>query len=450
FHKLRTFYRYKATVANLNIVSKKLKLQYYNLNMIALKNRLTSHLNKLSRLMGIDMNYVVKSGFWVNANFVVASLLGLISSIIFARFVSKETYGTYQFVLSLATIIAVAVPNNVSTAILRSVAQGNEGDLIRGTKFQLRWGIIGTVVASLVSVWYAVNENFGLSFSMITIAIFMPATYALNTWTVYLQGKKEYKRLFFYTTLSTLISYASVFLVIFLKPEYIYIAVANIVAGFIANLVLYILTIKKMKPNNKTGTDTISYGKHLSIMGIPAGLVGQLDVVLIFHYLGAEALAIYSFATLFPERLAGGLKFISTIIFPKFSEKSEGDVRAFFKKKFWWLMGLLSLMILGYWILSPFIFKWLFPAYESAIPYTQVYALSFLAIGASIVHNALLSQKKIKELYISTLAYPLLKALLLFALMFMFGVWGVIWGQIITIIFQIIFPLYLLQKSKII
>jgi O-antigen/teichoic acid export membrane protein len=202
-----------------------------------------------------------------------------------------------------------------------------------------------------------------------------------------------------------------------------------------------------MKPNDKVDPETISYGRHLSIMGIPQGLVGSLDALLIFHFIGAPALAVYSFATLFPERLSGGLKFISTIAFPKFSEKSEEDVKGFFHKKIWWLLLLLALVAALYAIAAPYIFELLFPTYMSAVPFTQIYSLSFFAIAAGVVQTALLSQKKTKELYISTLATPFIKALLMISLMIPFGVWGIIWAQIITIFFQITFPIYLFQRK---
>ncbi|MES2059976.1 MAG: oligosaccharide flippase family protein [Patescibacteria group bacterium] len=417
--------------------------------MQRLKDSARAKIGHLSRFFGTDMMYVVKSGFWMNANFVLVSLFGLLSSVLFARLISKDVYGTYQYILAIAGLIAVITPNNMSSAVLQSVARGNEGDLKVGTKFQMRWGAIASSVASLLSLWYAIHGNAPLAIAMIIVAIFMPAANAFNTWNAYVQGKKDYKRYFYYSTLNTVISYGGVIAMLYFTKSFIWIAFGNIFFGFIGNFLIYKMTVKQMKPNEKTDPEMIPYGRHLSIMGIPQGLVGSLDALLIFHYLGAPELAVYSFATLFPERLSGGLKFISSIAFPKFSAKSEQDVQGFFHKKIWWLLLFLAGVAALYAIFAPYLFEFLFPTYMSAVPFTRLYSLSFFGIAASFVQTALTSQKKTRELYISTVSTPFIKATLMIILMFYFGVWGVIYAQLLTTLFQIIFPIYLFKKSSV-
>lgn len=416
--------------------------------MEQIKNLLRDRIQGLSRFFKTDMMYVTKSGFWLNANFILVSLFGLLSSVLFAHLVSKEIYGTYQFVIAIAGVIAVFAPNNMSSAVLRAVAQGYEGDFVKATRYQLRWGVIASVISVFASLWYVFHENIPLSLSLLLVALFMPSTLALNTWNAYIQGKKDYRRYFFYNALATTISYGGIIWVLFFKREFMWLIAANIIFGFLSNLVLYFVTVKKMRPHTETDPGTIPYGKHLSIMGIPQGLVGQLDALLIFHYVGAQALAVYSFATLLPEKITGGLKFIPLITLPKFSEKSESEVKDFFRKKIWWLLFFLGVMSALYALLSPYLFRFIFPAYVESIPFTQVYSLSFFAIAASVAQGALLSQRKVKELYITTLAFPILKTVLMFVLMFFYGVWGIIYAQLITILFQIIFPIFLLQRSR--
>lgn len=402
-------------------------------------------IEKLSRFFGTDMDYVLKSGLWLNGNFVLNLILGVISSILFANFVSKDAYGTYQFILAIAAALAVIVPNNMSTAVARAVAQGSEGDLIKATIFQIRWGLVSSVVAIGISIWYIFHQNLGLSLSLLIVAVFMPTTFALNTWGAYLQGRKNYKRYFFYTSIATFISYGGIFATIFIKPEFFWLALANIVFAFVANLILYFLTIRKTPPNNQTNPGTIPYGVHLSLMGIPQGLAGQLDALLVFHYLGAAALAVYSFATILPEKLTGGLKFIPIMALPKFSQQSEVDVKNFFTRKIWFLIGFLALVAAAYAFIAPYLFRWIFPKYLQSIPYTQVYALSFFSVAGGVAQSALVSQQKTRQLYKLNLATPIVKISLLIVLGLLFGIWGIIWAQIITVFFQIFFPIFLLR-----
>jgi O-antigen/teichoic acid export membrane protein len=132
-------------------------------------------------------------------------------------------------------------------------------------------------------------------------------------------------------------------------------------------------TIKKLKPNSKTELGTISYGKHLSLMGVIGLVAGQIDKILIFHFLGAAELAIYSIAIAPPEQIKALLKNIKNLALPKFSEKSISEIKKTIYQKMAKLFLILIFIVGIYWFIAPYIFKMFFPQYLESLFYSQIF-----------------------------------------------------------------------------
>ncbi len=416
--------------------------------MEKIKNTARATINRLGRFFGTDMMYIVKGGFWMNASYVFVSLVGLATSILFARFLSKADYGMYQYVLSIAALVSALTLTGMNSSVTRAVSRGFEGELVRTTKYQLWLGIIPTTAAGITAIWYALHGQSGIALALVFVALFLPPANALNTWGAYVSGKKDFPRGFYYGFFNTIISYSGVIILLIFTRNFIWVAFGNFFFGLVGNFIIYFWTIKVFRPSANVDKETVSYGNHLSLMNIPGAIAAQLDSILVFHFVGAAALAVYSFATLFPEKLAGGLKFVSGVALPRFSEKNEQSVNNFLKRQIWWILGSIGAIALAYALIAPYLFVWLFPNYMASVPYTQVYAFSFFSVAGGILQIALTSQKKTKELYQLSFVIPAIKALLLLVFLFYFGVWGIIWAQIITNFVSIIFVWKIIASKK--
>ena len=393
--------------------------------------RVRAFIARLSLLLKVDMAYVVSGAFWSNANYLFISILSLLTSVLFARYLSKEQYGTYQYVLSLAGMISTATLTGMNTAVMRAVAKGYEGELRKTTRFQLIFGIVPTIISLGIAVWYLFHADSGLSLSLLWVALFLPAANALNTWSAYMGGKKLFRIGTYYSFVNSIVSYGGVIALIYFTHNYIWVAFGNFFFGFLGNLIMYWYTLRKLKPGNTTEEGTIAYGTHLSLMGLPGAIPGQLDALLVYHFVGPAALAIYTFATLLPEKLSGGLRFAQNIALPKFSEKSEESVKRFLIKKMGLMFILIAIVVVLYALAAPWIFHTFFPAYDASIPFTQLYSLSFFGVISTLVQSAIMSQKKTKALYIISFVSPAIRTVLLCVLMYFWGVWGILWAQII-------------------
>src|SRR5262245_3218380 len=110
-------------------------------SMSRIKATVRHYLSVLGTYLHTDMVYVAKSTFWLNANFVISGFLSFAISIAFAHLLPKEAYGTYQFVLSLASFVTAFTLTGMNVAIIRAVSRGYEGGFVPSIRMQLKWSV---------------------------------------------------------------------------------------------------------------------------------------------------------------------------------------------------------------------------------------------------------------------------------------------------------------------
>jgi O-antigen/teichoic acid export membrane protein len=116
-----------------------------------LKSKLRVLFDKLTELTGIDVKYVARGGIWSTIDLFVGNGAALLLAMAFARLLPPDVYGTYSFALSWAGIFAVFALSGIDSALVKSVAEGYEGDLQLAIKYKLKWGLI----SSLISLGFA-------------------------------------------------------------------------------------------------------------------------------------------------------------------------------------------------------------------------------------------------------------------------------------------------------
>jgi len=404
------------------------------------------------RYTKVDMVYMAESGFWINLGSILVSLFSLALYIIFARTLSPETYGTYQYLLSAGALIGAFSLTGMNNAVTRAVAQGREGTLRSAVRAQLQWGVLPASISLMVALYYLSAHNGLLAAGFALTAIFMPVNNALNTYSSYLIGKKDFKRLFLYNLSINIFFYGGLILLALAGPGALALIAVNLVTQLVGLYLAYRTTVKKFHLPDTDDIETLQYGKHLSFMGVIGSVAQYADNILAFHFLGPVSLAVYSFATAVPDRAVGLLKFIPTALFPKLAEHDLAGARAAvsFKRIIWMLV--LALIIAGvYALFAPAFFTLLFPRYTAAIAFSQVYGLSTFVLLGAVFSSALTAQKQIKQLYVLNTAAPILQLTLQVLGIILWGLWGLVFGRLISILFSVALSaglLFLSQNSE--
>lgn len=409
----------------------------------------TYHLLRWSeRHTKTDMVYLAKGGFWLSATHVVTALSSLVVAISFANLLPKETYGTYKYILSIVSILGISTLTDINTSLTQAVAKGYQGSFLPALKTCIKGGLLGSLGSLAVAGYYFSQQQNTLGIAFLVAAIFIPLMDPLSIYNAYLQGKKNFKLSSQLNILSR-IAY-TIAIVAFLMLNHNVILLLAVYFG-IYTLTRYLsfrYVQKKFDYSEEKDASIITYGKHLTFMNIIAGIAGQLDKILVFHYLGTAQLAIYAFATSIPEQFKTIFKNLYSLAFPKLAEKSDSEVKKVIFKKTGQLMIIGTIMTIGYVIIAPFVFRWFLPQYLDSLLFSQIFALSFILHPGGLLVAAMQSQKLQKELYQLNTITPILQIIILFVFLFYYGLMGLILARVLIRLAYFLTTVVIMARTK--
>jgi O-antigen/teichoic acid export membrane protein len=211
--------------------------------------------------------------------------------------------------------------------------------------------------------------------------------------------------------------------------------------------IFLLATLKKFPPNKKEDPRTISYGKHLTLTKIVGPVATHSDRILLFNFLGAPEVAIYSFALLLPDQIKNLLKPVATLAFPKFSAQPEENLKkSLMNKVFKFFLITIPITII-YLVSAPFIYKVFFPQYLDSIFYSQIFALTILLLPQVLIGTYFNAQMKKKELYILRYITPLTKIVLLLILLPILGILGAVLAMMINLVIIFGLSVFLFKRK---
>ncbi|MBT3419271.1 MAG: oligosaccharide flippase family protein [Candidatus Magasanikbacteria bacterium] len=415
--------------------------------MSFLRNKIYSLLRFTEKYTKTDMVYLTKGGFWLSLGQVFNALGGFLTLYIFSTFAPQHVFGTYQYVLSIVSVLYVFALPGIATALTRAFAKGVDGVLIRAIRMKLLWGISASILSLLLALYYFINSNDLLAGSFLIVSFFLPTMGAFQLYRSVLNGRKMFRRVAQFDIISRIFSVCLMGIVLFLTNNLVIIIFSYFLFHTLLRGSFLFYTLRALSFNKINDTETFSYAKHLSFMGILAVVAAQFDKILVFHYLGAVELAVYIIALTPVDQLRSIVGIIRTIAFPKLSAQSAAVIKKTLLKKILRLELLIIPVIALYITCIPFLIRHIFPQYIDAIIYSQVLIFYLLFSPRSLITTALKAQMKTKELYIIRILGPLFRMIILFPLLKFFGLWGAVWGLLISELF--LYILYYLVFRRI-
>lgn len=412
------------------------------------KRKLYRFLRGSEKYTKTDMVYLAKGGFWLNLGQSISSLAGLGLAVAFANLLPPETYGTFKFVVSFVAILSIPTLTGMNQALIRAVAQGNEGTLYPALKIKIKWGVLGGMGALLVAGYYFYNDNSVLGISFLIMAGFIPFLNNVNIWLHYLTGKRNFKALAQRQYTMRILVVSTIVLTLVLTKNLFIILFVHFAANTLIRGLVLLFTLKKYPPNQKHDPPTIGYGKHLSLMGILGPISKQLDKILLFHFLGPIQLAVYTFSLRPIEEMRKPLGSLGKLALPKMSKRNIEELQASVPAKMFKLFLVLLPITAVYIYLAPEFYQLLFPEYTEATVYSQVFALSLLLFPKMLMGQTLTAHAQKKQLYYLRILTPAFKILLFLILLPFFGIWGAIAAWLATEIFSLTLLLFFFISKK--
>lgn len=414
------------------------------------KNLLVSLLRWSEKYTKTDMLYLAKGGFWMAMGQAVsyASLLAL--ALAFANFIPQEVYGQYKYVLSIAGIFAIFTLPGMSTAIARAVARGEETTVRAATRARVLWSFGGVMFALLLACYYHfIGGNALLATAFLIVAATLPFLDTFTLFDSYLLGKRRFKTQTAYYALTQAVCAPILIGALYFTDSLLLILTAYFAPLILTRFAIHHVVLRNT-PSTPFDSTTLVYGKHLTAMNILGVVSGNIDKILLWHFLGPIQLAVYTFALAVPEQVKGPIKAVAELAFPKFAAQTPEQVRdnlpALKRKMFLYALVLIAASLL-YLPVAPFIYQIFFPQYVESILYSQVYMLAAFALVGSIPLSILEAHKKIREQYLFTTVQPIMQTIFYVALIPFFGVMGAIIAKVLVRLFYVTYTFRLLKKS---
>ena len=407
-------------------------LRYLVSFMPGLASRFARLLRWSEQYTKTDMIYLAKGGSWMTFGQAVNMIAGFLVSIAFANLLPKESFGIYKFVLSAVAIIGIFSFLDMGTAVTQAVARGFGRSLRQGFRANLKWSLGIPAAGIAVSAYYYLHDNPLLSFSFLVAGLLTPFIASAGLSGAYLLGKKDFRRSTLYGMIRNILPAAALVCTLFLTENLFVIIAVYFASAALVSAFLYRMTARAYREEQgESDPKLFSYAGHLGVMGVIGQVAGNLDKILIFHYLGAAPLAIYAFAIAPVEQLQGGKKILNALILSKLSERPFEELQKSVPRRIW-MLALYALVLIGIYVpLVPYFYQFFYPQYLDSVFYSQIYSLTLFGIIGSVLESNLVAHKKTKELYIGRTIVPLIRIALCVILIPLFGLMGLVITQII-------------------
>lgn len=383
-----------------------------------------------------DMVYLSKSGFWTTLNFSIGLITSVITVIAFGNLLPKETYGVYNYLLSLAGSLGFLTLSGMGTGIIRAVARGKESVYPYAVKLQIKFNILSTISISTLGFYYGIQGNMVFALALLMLSIATPFSSIFHSFESVLIGKKKFNTLAIITCLISPISSLGMVMALFFTDSITIIIFTYSLLSLIPNYLAYRYVLKSLKidtPNIEDIKELKRTAYHMTSAGIVSTIAQYFDKIILFQVAGPGALAIYGFSIAGPERLKGLIKSWISVALPKFASRTMNDISAVLYRRIFLAIVVGISLSLSYIVFSPLLFKLLLPKYLESLFYSQIYALGLIFIPVTnLIGNMFYGQNMLRAVYINSIGSQILR-IVLFAV---FGWKWQIWGLIVASIFS--------------
>jgi len=403
----------------------------------------------IAKLVNKFHNFLIKSqkyGAWLTLGQMVSVLAALLLSVAFANLLPKDTFGLYRYVLSVVGLLTIPTLSGMNTAVIQAVARRHEGVVLSALKTKIRWGLLGGLASIFLSGYYYFSNNPTLTICFLIAAVFLPFMDSFTLYGAFLEGKKLFDISTKYKIFTQIVSVVTLIITLFLTKDIFFVLFAYFIPYTLFRFVFLKITLKKFFPNQQKDPQTIPYGKHLSLISVIGAIGNYLDKILVFHYLGAAELAIYSFAIAPPEQIKGLIKSVQSLILPKFSQRTKKEIKTTLLSKTLRFGLFIALITAIYIFLAPYLYGILFPQYSQSIFYSQLFSISLITAISILPVTVLQSQMAKKQLYQLNIYSPLLQIILLFLFIHFYGLLGIILARVIWRFANLVIAYWIIKK----
>jgi O-antigen/teichoic acid export membrane protein len=386
------------------------------------------------------MVHFFSANFWLNVSRILSVGTGMILTVAFANLLSPEAFGTYKYVIAAAGLVASFSLNGLGVAVTRAVAQGKFHVIPASVRSGALWTIPASVAAFGVGVYYFSQGNGALGFAFLFIAINNSFAAGLGVTKGVWYAAGQFKA----GTITGIPKIFVPFIVILLTILYTKNVVWILLAYFFSNLLLsffgylFMLWWFKIRKSYADVPETLRYGKQISALGFFQIVGGQLDQLLLWHFVGPVGLAVYALAFGPVREVQNLLSNFLTVLFPKIANKTKAEVHSTLPTRLRQMFAVSILVTCLYIATVPFLFTYLFPKYMEAVLISQILALTIVFQSRNVIDTYYMAHGEIWSRSRIIIISQVVDFALLLVLIPFFGIWGAVSATVLSEVFSAI------------
>ncbi len=403
----------------------------------------------MEKYLKTDVAYVAKGGFWLASGETVVSILTFISAVAFANFISKETYGSYKYILSVFGFLGVFTLRGVDPLVTQAAAEGLDGSLRQALRVKTKFGLAGSLGSILIAIYFLYTGNRSIALGFLIASAFVPLSFGI--YINYLKGKKLFRVSTKYTTITHAFTTLSMIATVLLVDNLLLILFVGLFTLALAQAFFYFQTLKRYVSNDERSPKMRGHGSHMSLVNFVDSVFGSVDDILLFHFLGPVGVAVYSVAIAPVQHLRKVSNYVTELTTPKLARRTVEEI----DRHFWFrtvLLTAIGLVLFGlYYVTIPYFFTWFFPKYMESVPYSQLFALVVpLGLAQSILAAALGGKLMHieKKLFYLWLIPGMSATAFIFLFVERYGIYAVIWARILAVAAAIPVSFLIWRKFK--
>ena len=407
-------------------------------------------IQKVHHHFRIDAHHYVSGSFWGLIAQGITVVGGLLVTVLFTRMLSESDYGIYRYILGVAALLSVFSLTGIDQAVLQASAKKFRSFYSETLFLSFKFNLIISGLACMCALYYFLAGNSTLSSGLLLIAFFQPIINTFQFFQSNLIGNSLFKKAANAQSLKVAVTFCLSIIAILFTHNILILLLVFFSAASIANILAYYVFKPKQSP--ATPRDVLDkyilYAKHTSVRNIITEVSFRLDSILVFQFLGATNLAIYTIANLIPEQIKGTVKMFGILTIPKFSTHDTLQVtKNAIRRKIIPIFLVLTGISLLYVVFAPYLYTILFPKYLNSVIYSQIAILSLPATIGILPLTSLQVMLDEKKLYSLNLLVSIVSLTLTIALTITLGILGAIYARLATRYFNTFVAYYLLYKK---
>ncbi len=411
--------------------------------MKSLKSKTFSLLRSSERLFKMDMIYLAKGGFWTTLSFIINTATSIVAMIAFGNLLSKETYGIYNYLLSLGASLSFLTFSGIGTAVMRAVARGYENVVPLALRLQLKYNLIAVSTVLAVAIYYGYKGNMVFAGSLAMLSLAYPIAEAFHMYVNILTGRKHFNTLTKITSITAIASTTATVITIFLTQNILILISVYATMSLLPNIIAYsIITngLIRTTPEPEQLQEMERTAFHITATGIIGTAAKYIDKILLFQIAGPAALAVYGFAIAGPERLRSLMKGWGIIALPNLAKRSLGEIHYVVYRRIGFSVLIGALLSLAYFVFAPLLFKLFLPKYLDAIFYSQILSLGLIVAPVIIYIGSIFAgQNMLRATYALSTGSQIIRIVLFVVFGWLWQIWGLIFASLLSTLINAIY-----------